>query len=173
MGNANTNIDNTTGTLSITANRNMCECRHDIYIVDNEQTNVSVQYLYTDDIQTQNVERSYIAGISGEHCVLKNLSFYEAQKVTLVIQYNLIDYVNENSKIKRFHGFGHIIFRNNEKNKCTSIQVFIDTVNISEDGHVVATYVGYFEKDFCFHCVDGTSVNVCTTFMFTVSIPPP
>jgi len=178
MGAVNSaNIDNTTGKVNIfiAKKSRSCDCERDVYFVKDADSNVSVQYLNTNDPDVSDhllYERSYIAEISSKHCTDKNMCACETEKLSMVVTYKLIDYIENNNQIKRFHGLGHVILRTNRQ--CTSVQVCLEKVDISSDGTAVATYEGYFEKDFFFTPTNGTKVDVCVTFMLTfTSLPPP
>src|SRR5437868_4147821 len=163
------NIDNTNGTTSIVANK-LKYCQSDKIIVFNEQNNVSIQYINTHDTnESEPNERSYMGEISGNYNVRANISVRESQQITVELRYTLVDYIEDNSQIERHHGLGHLIFRSVENRKCTSVQLCIDSINISSEGLIVATYIGYLEKDFKIttDCIDGTNIDLCVTFMLT------
>ena len=167
-------IDNTAGKVTIIANKNRCDC-YDRTIVNNDNNDISTQYLNVNNVLH---ERSYIGEISSKHVVSLHFSVCETQKITMTIVYKLTNYSEDNTQIKKVHGQGHIVFRNNKH--CTSVQLCIESLNISSDGDAVATYVGYLEKNFhflyddCYNCCVPleTNVDTCVTFMLTFSAPP-
>jgi len=173
MGAVNSaDIDNTRGEVHVVVNK--CDC--DEILVLNGKNNISVQYFNTNDPHiSENLlyERSYMGEMSDKHHVKKDISVRESQKLTMVVKYKLTDYVENNTQIKRVHGTGHIIFRSVEKKQCTSVQLCIESLGISEDGLAIAKYVGYFEKDFHFSNITNTVAESCVTFMLTFTSPPP
>lgn len=175
MGQINSaDIDNTTGTINIIADKR-CSA-YDTPIVTNGVANISTQYL---NINPELHERSYMGGISSKQIVNLQTVLCETQKVTINITYQLPMYEN-NSQIRKFHGIGHIILRNAKQ--CTSVQLCLDSVDISETGQTIATYVGYLEKDFYFshtnhnYCnyfvLSETNIDLCVSFMITFTALP-
>lgn len=168
MGAVNSaDIDNTKGVICIETKSKQSECKHkkliNKSIVKNGEIDVSIQYLNVNNPQ----ERSYMGELSGNYCV-KSLLVSEAQKLTMIVTYKLVDYIENNSQIKKYHGIGHIIFRSHEF--CTSVQLCIDSLTIGSDGQAVATYIGYFERDVELF-KEKINIDVCTTFMLTFTSP--
>lgn len=170
MGAVNSaDIDNTNGLVSIFSKK-----RKQLYeIVKNQTNDISIQYLNTNDPHiSENLlyERSYMGEISSKHTESIHILLNEAQKISMEIKYKLTDYIENNDQVKRFHGLGHIGLRTS--GSYTTVQMCIESLNISEDGIATALYVGYLEKDFKISCSCEVKIDVCVTFMLTFSSPP-